>query len=229
MSWVTRVEECPMSRDRSSIGMRASCSAQVANTCRRLWNVHCQFRPSLGPADCSGGGVPDLASVIRPTHPPALRGREVELAELELVEPALTNSAEVDAARCLDREHRDAPAPALWQASGGGFAGFDDLPVEADPPPVGIDLVQGERHVFTPAHPAVGDEQDLQLPPPHPRPRRACGGELMDSNHGGDLVLGDRPVNRLVSTWSRLATEHRGGGHGRPSHSPPRAQPPSRR
>lgn len=45
MSWVTLVEEWPMSLERSSMGTLASCRAQVANTWRRLWNGYSQ-RPS---------------------------------------------------------------------------------------------------------------------------------------------------------------------------------------
>ena len=75
--------------------------------------------------------------------------------------------------------------------------GFDDLAVDADPSAVGVDLVGGEGDVLAPAHPGVGDEQDLQFPPPHPGPLGGRGGEGVDGVDGGDLLLGDGLVDRL--------------------------------
>jgi hypothetical protein len=72
------------------------------------------------------------------------------------------------------------------------------LAVEADPSTVGIYLLPCERHVLTPPHAAVGDDQDLQLPPPHAGQSGCCRRKFMDGGDRGDLVFGDGPVNRFV-------------------------------
>jgi hypothetical protein len=52
--------------------------------------------------------------------------------------------------------------------------------------------------VLAPAQPAVGNQQNLQLPPPHaPSPLSRRPGQRVHGRDGGNLVLGDRPSRAL--------------------------------
>ena len=65
-------------------------------------------------------------------------------------------------------------------------------------------MLPGERDVLAPAHPAVGDEEDLQLSPPHPGQRGSRGRQLVHRGDGWDLVLGDSPVGLPPNMRHRL-------------------------
>lgn len=76
-------------------------------------------------------------------------------------------------------------------------AGLDHLAVDADAPAARADLVGGESNVLTPPHAGVGDEKDLQLPPPDLSEIGGCLGESMGGLDGRDLVLGDCVIGGL--------------------------------
>src|SRR5260370_1423755 len=63
--------------------------------------------------------------------------------------------------------------------------------------PVEVVRVGGEGVGSAPGLAAVGDEEDLELPPPHLGPLRGRSGEGVDEGGGGDLGFGDGPPDRI--------------------------------
>ncbi len=117
--------------------------------------------------------------------------------------------------------HGRAPPPVLGRAEAELVAGLHHLAVNHDAAPGGVDPIGGQRRHLSPAQPRVGQHQDLELSPPHPRalrpdrlrrlPGDAGGGRAHvgradPPGGGGSGSRGwARSVNTLWGTWSPTA------------------------